>query len=183
MQQRQWRRWKPVIVLGVSPGDSFAIPKFKRRNPVACDTFSRMFRFTNSVKAARKRGGKKVDILCMLLKTVYFSLFCSIVTLAATFLSSVTVKNVPERMLIKGKIQDTGEKTVQVLFLGLLNYILRSKACCIYNGYMLCLFFFPPKFKNKNIICFLFAYIALHSVLVKPCHTCFHSNVNYQISQ
>lgn len=65
----------------------------------------------------------------------------------------------------------TGEKTVQVLFLGLLNYSLRSKACCIYNGYMSCLFYyFSPKFKNKNIICFLFDYIALHSVLVKPCH-------------
>lgn len=51
------------------------------------------------------REGGKVDILCMLLKTVYFSLFCLIVTLATTFLSSVTVKNVPERMLIKGKIQ------------------------------------------------------------------------------
>lgn len=76
-------------------------------------------------------------------------------------------------MLIKGKMGYTGEKTVQVLFLGLLNFSLRSKACCIYNGYMLCLFFFVcffPKFENKNIVCFLFDYIALHSVLVKPCH-------------
>lgn len=63
----------------------------------------------------------------------------------------------------------TGEKTVQVLFLGLLNYSLRSEACCIYNGYMSCLFYYYF-FLNLKDICFLFDYIALHSVLVKPCH-------------
>lgn len=125
-----------------------------------------------NLTASKQPGWKNVDICCW--KTVYFLLlflfYCDTGYLLfelCYFLEKRTWKDVDQR-------QDgyTGEKTVQVLFLGLLNYSLRSKACCIYNGYMSCLFYFYffPKFKNKNIICFLFDYIALHSVLVKPCH-------------
>lgn len=51
------------------------------------------------------------------------------------FLKKRTWKDVDQR-------QDTGERTVKVYFLGLLNYSLRSQACCIYNGYMSCLFYY-----------------------------------------
>lgn len=123
-------------------------------------SFSRMFWFSelNGVKAAWK--GKKHPNMYrdMLLKTVYFLLVilfycdtgCHFFELR--YCLKCIWKDVDQR-------QDgfTGEKAVPVLFLGLLNCSLRPKACCIYNGYMLCLFyyydfFFSPKFKDKKIL-------------------------------
>lgn len=54
----------------------------------------------------------------LLLKTIYFLLlFCFTVTLATAFLSSVTVENVPERLLIKGKMGIQGTEDCTSSFL------------------------------------------------------------------
>lgn len=96
-----------------------------------------------NLTASKQPGRKNVDICCWkekncLLFNCYFCFYCDTGYLLfelCYFLK--TWKDVDQR-------QDgyTGEKTVQVLFLGLLNYSLRSKACCIYNGYMSCLFYY-----------------------------------------
>lgn len=112
---------------------------------------------------------KNVDICCWKL----FTFYCYFV-LSWHWLPPFWALLLSKKRTWKGVYQRqdeyTGEKAVQVLFLGLLNYSLRSKACCIYNGYMSCLFYYFFLNLKTKILCFLFDYIALHSVLVKPCH-------------
>lgn len=87
-------------------------------------SFCRMFWFSwiNSIKAAWMTN---VDMCCWKLFTL-----CFIVILAAVFLRSVTVENLPVMMLIKGIMGKNGERPYK-LFLGLFNYGLRSTAWCI----------------------------------------------------
>lgn len=80
--------------VGASPGDSPAIPKPKRRDPVAKDivflsNVSILWnqRRQSSLKEKKKHVQRYAAENCLL----FTSHFCFIVTLAATFLSSVTV--------------------------------------------------------------------------------------------
>lgn len=151
---RQWTRRKPGMA-----SERLLESHLLYQNPkgeilsLKTSSFSRMFWSSelNNVKAAWKEKNEKTNMYRdMLLKTVYFLwviLFycdtgCHFFELH--YCLKYIWKDVDQR-------QDgfTGEKAEPVLFLGLLNCSLRPKACCIYNGYMLCLFyyydfFFPP---------------------------------------
>lgn len=118
-------------------------------------SFSRMFPFSelDGVKAAWKKKKKKhvqrdAAENCLLFTSHFVLLWHWLPLFWAPLVS---------KMYLQGRWSKARwvywEKTVPVLFWGLLNYSLRPKACCIYNGYMLCLFlllFFSPKFKNKQ---------------------------------
>lgn len=153
---RQWTRRKP----GMAPGRLLEI-HLLYQNPkgeilsLKTSSFSRMFWSSelNGVKAAwKEKKNKKPMYRDMLLKTVYFLLVilfycdtgCHFFELR--YCLKCIWKDVDQR-------QDgfTGEKAEPVLFLGLLNCSLRPKACCIYNGYMLCLFYYYDFFSPLNL--------------------------------
>lgn len=87
-----------------------------------------------------------------------------------------------------------GKRRHTLFSLGLLNYSLRSRACCIYKGYMSCLFlllllftsfFLLLNLKKKKIL-YAFYLTPLLCILTfreAVSHVCFHSNVKYRISQ